>query len=220
MEQSMGPVEMDAAAVVVLAVSNNPRLLNADFLKRHSIVPEEWAVADTLVTPAVAQVTFENGLQVLVEENRVHFRTSRPTRSLWAEELPRIAVDYLELLPHVDYRGVGLNFVFVSSGIAGEETKTAPIKKLLKRGRWLDWRSGASGAVIELQYRKETPHMNIKISTAERKEMEEENVQRLMFNINFHHDFKAEEQKEREEYINSIEIRCAEILDFLKKLPF
>jgi hypothetical protein len=84
---AMLPVKIQNAAIVVLSASNNPRLLNGDFLKRHQIVPEEWVVTDTLVTPPVAQVTFENGLQVLVEENRLHFQANRPEDFPWAEEL-------------------------------------------------------------------------------------------------------------------------------------
>ncbi len=216
----MLPVKIHNAAIVVLSASNNPRLLNADFLKRRQIVPEEWVVTDTLVTPPVAQVMFENGLQVLVEENRLHFQATRPEDFPWAVELPRAAVAYMELLPYVNYGGVGLNFTYISDEPCGEVAEDALIRKLLKRGPWLKCGTGITGAVLEMQYRKDLPYMNVKISVLENAGHEGTKPEGLVFNVNFHHDFKADQQEERTAYVGSMDARQKEFFHFLETLPF
>lgn len=217
---AMLPVKIQNAAIVVLSASNNPRLLNGDFLKRHQIVPEEWVVTDTLVTPPVAQVTFENGLQVLVEENRLHFQANRPEDFPWAEELPRAAVAYMELLPHANYGGVGLNFIYTSDEPYGEAAEETLIRKLLKRGPWLKCGAGITGAVLELQYRKDLPQMNVKIGVLESVGPKGKKLEGLIFNVNFHHDFQADQLKERAAYVRSMDVRQKEFFHLLETLPF
>ena len=216
----MVKVKIQSAAIVVLSASNNPRLLNADFLKRHQIVPDKWVVIDTLVTPPFAQVMFENGMQVLVEENRLHFQANRPADFSWEEELPMVAVAYMRLLPHVNYGGVGLNFTYTSDEPYGEAAEEAILHKLLKSGHWLKCGAGITGAVIELQYRKDLPQMNVKIGVLESAGPEGKKLEGLIFNVNFHHDFKVDQQEERAAYVRSIGVRQKEFFNFLETLPF
>jgi hypothetical protein len=213
-------VKLQNAAIVILSVSNNPRLLNGDFLKRNAMVPDEWPVIDTLVTPPVAQVTFENGVHVLVEENRLNFAANRPDAVQWQDVLPRLAHGYMDTLPHVTYRGAGLNFVYTWETSQNEEGPQAMIRRLLHPGQWLDYGSGMSGAVVELQYRNDLPHMNVKIGTQEKTEADGAKRVSLVFNVNFHHDFQPEQKEERGTYIDSIRQRNMAFLEFLATLPF
>ena len=213
-------VKMQNVAVVVLAASNNPRLLNGDFLKRHGVVPDDWVVTDTLVTPPFAQVTFENGLQVIVEENRLHFRANSPEKFSWADELPRIAVAYTKLLPYVNYGGVGLNFIYKSDSPHGEAAEEAIIQMLLKPGPWLECNSGITGVVLDLQYRKTFPQMNVKVGVLETAGPEGRKLEGLLFNVNFHHEFQADNHEERATYRKSIGERQTEFFNFLEALPF
>lgn len=213
-------VTLQTVTLVVLSASNNPRLLNADFLKRNGIVPEDWAVADTLVTSPVAQVTFENGLQIVVEENRLHCGASRLDQIDWQTVLPGCAVAYLSLLPHVSYGGVGLNFVYSGEPPDGGDAAALMIGGLLRPGDWMNGQGGVSGAAVELQYRNRQPQMNVKISVVGAAGADGQESKRLMFNVNFHHDFRPEAQALREAYIRSLPERQAAIRAFLDTLPF
>ena len=213
-------VRMQNVAVVVLSVSNNPRLLNADFLKRHQIVPDDWNAVNVLVTPPFAQVTFENGLQILVEESKLSFLSTRPDTFPWAEELSRIAIAYLALLPHVTYGAVGLNFTFISDDLRGEAAEKALIRKLLLRGPWLNVEGGITGAVLELQYHKGRPQMNVKIGVLETGGPAGRTLEGFIFNVNFHDEFQADQRDERAEYIGAIARRQEDFTHFLEKLPF
>ncbi len=213
-------VKMQNVAIVVLSAGNNPRLLNGDFLKRHRIVPEEWIVTDTLVTPPVSQVTFENGMQFLVEENRLHFRINQPRDFPWAEKLPQAAVAYMQLLPHVNYGGVGLNFVYTADEPSGEAAERAIIRKLMKSGPWLKCNSGITGVVLDLQYRNEQPNMNVKIGVHESVGPEGKRLGGFIFNVNFHQEFQSNQEEERASYVRSMGSRQEQFFRFLEMLPF
>lgn len=216
----MLPVILENVAIVVLSASNNPRLLNGDFLKQHGIVSNEWIVTDTLVTPPFAQVTFENELQIMVEENRIHFRANGLKGFSWEDELPRIAIDYMKLLPHVHYGDVGINFTYISNEPHGEAAEEAVISKFLKPGPWLECDAGITGTVLELQYRKEFPYMNVKIGVLETFKPEGKKLEGLIFNVNFHHAFQSNQYEERTSYLKSISLRKEQFFHFLETLPF
>ncbi len=213
-------VKLENVAIVVLSESNNPRLLNPDFLERNNIVPKEWKAQDVLVTPPFAQVSYSNGVQILVEENKIHLQSNKPEAIAWKRELPKITLEYLEVLPHVSYRAVGLNFVYLSDHPKGIEAEKELISKLLQQGPWLNFGQGISGAVIELQYRGTQPQMNVKIGVIEKDSPTGKLLGGFIFTVNFHHDFKPDQNEERAAYINSIGARQAEFIQFLEKLPF
>lgn len=212
-------VKLDNVAIVVISDSNNPRLLNPDFLERNSIVPKDWKVKDVLVTPPFAHVLYENGVQIILEENKLHIVSQQPDLVSWDHELPSVATSFLDMLPHVPYRSVGLNFVFLSDQPRGMEAEKTLIDKFLKQDSWLDFGQGITGATLEFQYRATKPQMNVKIGVLERRDSSGASLEGFIFTVNFHHDFGTEEKKERAAYINSIGLRQAEFLQFLEKLP-
>ena len=212
-------VKLDNVAIVVISDSNNPRLLNPDFLERNSIVPKEWKVKDVLVTPPFARVLYDNGVQIILEENKVHIVSGKPDMISWDKELPGLAASFLDVLPQVSYRSVGLNFVFLSDRPTGVEAEKVLIDKFLKQGSWLDFGQGITGATLEFQYRATQPQMNVKIGVLERKDPSGTSLEGYVLTANFHQDFKPEEAKERAAYINSIGMKRAEFLQFLETLP-
>jgi len=112
-------LKMVSTSVVVLSEGNNPKLLDPDFLERNRIVSAEWKVQDVVVTPPFAQVIYENGIHFLVQINKFQIQISKPAVLDWKMDLPRMVTAYLELLPHVTYRAVGINFVFITHVSSG-----------------------------------------------------------------------------------------------------
>lgn len=216
----INPVLLNAA-IVVLSEGNNPRLLNPDFLDRNEIVPKAWKVMNVLVTPPFAQVSYANGLQVFVEENKLQFVCSLPDAFEWMAELPRIAIAYLTVLPHVSYRAVGHNFTFKGEGLTAHEAASLLTSEMLKQGPWLSLHGGVTGTVLELQYRSSPMQLNVKIGVGE--EAAGGNGKGkpggIMLSINFHHDFQPDQKEERIAFIDSIKTRYAESREFFKALP-
>jgi hypothetical protein len=213
-------IKLENVTIIVVADSNNPRLLNPDFLDRNTIVPKEWKVKDALVTPPFAQVSYENGVRVLLEENRLHVMSQKPDMIPWERALPGVVTSFIEVLPHVSYRSVGLNFVFLSDQPRGVEAEQALMGTFLKQGPWLNLRQGMTGAVLEFQYRATQPQMNVKIGVLEKRDSVGISLEGFIFTVNFHHDFKVDEIKERADYINSVGMRRTEFMKFMETLPF
>lgn len=90
---------LQSVSIVILSDGNNPRLLNPDFLERTSIVPKEWEAANVIVTPPLAIVTYTNGVTVQLDEQKVQFLCSTPSKFPWKRDLPGIATTFLDVLP-------------------------------------------------------------------------------------------------------------------------
>ena len=126
-----------SVGLVVLATSNNPRLLNQDFLKRNKIVPEDWEISDVVVTPPFAQTVFKNGVTIQLLENRFSVEVASLDSLDWISVVPDIAIKFLSTLPQVDYRGTGMNFGFSSDKPVEGNAEKHLIDNLLTSGSWL-----------------------------------------------------------------------------------
>ena len=61
-------------AIVISVQTQNPTLLNEDFLKQTGIVPSDWKLArEPVYTDRVAQIVFENGFSIAAQPDRVMF---------------------------------------------------------------------------------------------------------------------------------------------------
>lgn len=102
---------LHSVSVVITAESHNPSILNKDFLVTEGIVPKEWAVRETIITPAASKVQYANGIRWLVDQQRLEI-----SRELDVEfheyadnQIHDLAVSYVKKLPYVPYRSLGLN---------------------------------------------------------------------------------------------------------------
>ena len=96
-------------SVVVNAEFHNPSILNPDFLVSREIVPADWTVLETVTTPTLSVVRYENGVTWTV--NPAQLTITQPTGPDFADncDVHRLASLYLEKLPYVPYRSLGLN---------------------------------------------------------------------------------------------------------------
>lgn len=208
-------LKLQDVSVVVLSEGNNPKLLSHDFLARNQIVPENWQIRDIVVTPPFSQILYENGVQFVVEINKLQVKANNPDLLTWEKELPTMASNYLELLPHVTYGGVGINFVYTS-----ESFPDNPFERLLIDGPWLHREGGFSGAALELHYREQDPQFNLKIEKKSASEPDGNYSPQLVFNVNYHHSFNPDEEQERINYIHTIEKLKDRFLNYSYFLPF
>ena len=105
------PYRLHSVSVVVTAEFHNPSILNRDFLVSRGVVPEDWEVAEAITTPPVSIVSYANGIRWTVEQStlRVDENCNSPFRDTYA--VYGLVDAYLEKLPHVPYRSLGLNYV-------------------------------------------------------------------------------------------------------------
>ena len=96
-------------SVVVTAEFHNPSILNPDFLVSRGIVPEDWTVAETLTTPPVSVVRYTNGMAWTVDQSRLTVTENCGPAFGDHYDSHDLVNAYLNKLPHVPYRVLGLN---------------------------------------------------------------------------------------------------------------
>ena len=126
-------LQLHSASVVVTAQFHNPSILNPDFLISQEIVPESWEVAETVTTPAVSFVHYQNGIRFTVDEGKL--TVNENCKSSFQEEyrVHQVVSAYLTKLPHVPYRSLGLN---CQVSMRQENPQDWLVQRFLKPGDW------------------------------------------------------------------------------------
>ena len=105
-------IDLLGFSVVVVAAANNPTMLNPDFLRHNGIVGTRWRLSEShppLTTPLLSEVTFEGGLVVRADQNRVTFEQRGSALSLEDVACVDMAKGYLKTAPQVPYIAFGVN---------------------------------------------------------------------------------------------------------------
>ncbi len=212
-------LHLSSVSVVIVSDGNNPRLLNPDFLERNAIVPAQWRPVDTLVTPPYAQVSYDNKFILLMEDTRVHFTVNDPVQLDWSAHLPAIAIQFLKVLPHVSYKATGLNFAFTTDQPHGEEAEIKLLDSMITAGNWRNLNKGITGAVLELQFRKQQPTLNVKLGAREENRPTGKIIEGFVIAANYHYDLGPRDTSERERFISAIGSYERDFRQFIKLLP-
>jgi len=129
-------IELLNTTVVVLADEHNPTILHPAFLAAQGVVPEDWELAEQpLCTPAFSVAKYANGIAFLVESSRLMVTEERPDGNPIESRIPGLATAYVEKLPHVRYKAVGVNF---SAYCLRQYPEQFLIERFLKGGPWND----------------------------------------------------------------------------------
>ena len=106
------PYWLHSISVVVTAEYHNPSILNKDFLVSKGILPHDWETTLAITTPQVSVLQFQNGIQWTVDQMRlvVAERCECPLQAQSDYVVHGLLDAYLERLPHVPYRSLGLNW--------------------------------------------------------------------------------------------------------------
>lgn len=208
------------ASVVILAESNNPRLISQDFLSRHGIVPASWEVEDLMILAPLARVRFNNGFELTVEETKIQFTCNKIDEIDWEQALTQAALAFMSTLPHVKYSDVGLNFR-VNLGEAEEPVYGRWIKEhFLRTGPWLKIGKSCGATQLKLSYEIDddpavfnfTLSANVGVRDGETREF-------LIGEANFHKELTDVAQDQRIAYINTIGERRDQFAALIEALP-
>jgi hypothetical protein len=123
-------------SVVVVANDHNPTILNPDFLERQGIVQEGWGwkvTGPVITTPPFATVSYDSGVTVSVESHRLQVIDTSAPGGPQSSKVVDITRKYVEVLPHVRYSAVDINF----RSIVEHADANAFLKaRFLKSGVW------------------------------------------------------------------------------------
>jgi len=154
-----------------------------------------------------------------MEENKVHFVATKPADIAWETELPALASSFLDLLPHVRYRAVGLNYVISCDEPKGQAAEDQLMENLLNSGDWRKKWGGMTGVNFEFQFKSNLPHLALKVSAKEVSSGDTKRLQGYLLTTNIHHDFGENDRAERNQYIHRMGSYYSDITEIVKSLP-
>lgn len=126
----------DNFSIVILAQAHNPSILNPDFLKNQNIVDPSFTLNNVICTPPVAQVSYNEGISIIAEFEKLQFIDTVTSRIPYESPIQEIAKKYINVLPHVRYTAVGLNFMGHYRYKDKESAMLLLPNKFLKEGNW------------------------------------------------------------------------------------
>lgn len=183
-------IELDELSIVVVAKSNNPTILNPDFLQHNGIVDKGWPLNEDpapLTSSVMSQVSFKGGLVVRATPANVSFTLSaREGESTAFDGTPCVdsAKGYLKTVPHVPYIALGVNLKATD--------RNSPLNRvsngLRSEGDWLAFQSIMPQ--LELKATYEYADKRTTLEVVDQSEC-------TMYRVNIHRDVKESNQQMR-----------------------
>lgn len=218
-------VVLTTMSVVLVADSNNPTILNPDFLTSNGILAEDLQLREPpITTPVFSQVIYQGGISIKAEPNRVIFEQAAAVNSLETPTIvsPQMAERYLENVPHVPYSAVGINptgFRYFADG-----KKEKPSYGLRDGGAWMSFRDVMPEIQLKAIYQYDKRKINLDIAEAKTQDTHSTETSGLAFSANIHRDIEQAHQKERinelKSIINSWEDDLADFFAIIEKFDF
>ncbi len=192
-------------AIVVAVKTQNPAILNEDFLKQSGIVPTDWKLArDPIYTDRVAQIVFENGFSIAAQPDRVMFLEAVGDKEISSISAGKVAQKYVETLKLADYQAVGINFrsyaAYETSAAASEYINT----QLLAAGNWQKYGEVPVRASLNLVYDFTDRQLNLSINEASIQFPEQPLTSVVLFAANYSYDISKTEAEAKATAISKV----------------
>lgn len=175
-------------AIAIATPDSNPILLTPTFLKGSGIVPQDWELArQPRLTPQIAQVTFNNGINLIAQAGTMTFLESLSgnTDSL-QPQIPDLAQKYINALPQLDYRAAAINpRSFLTFPDAENDVARNYINALFAPAPWQNAGSEPLKANLNLTYTLDGRKFNLTISEVKLQRDEEAPQMAVLFSGNF-----------------------------------
>ena len=172
---------------VVVAEGHNPTILHPSFLKAQGVVDQDWELSqDPICTPPLANVVFNNGISVIVDQSRLQVNAEGADVVEQVGVAADVAEKYVSQLPHVNYSGVGLNY----TGFL-EHTDAAQylIHRFVKDGPWNQGRLLLENFTPQFQYRYDDCDLYLSLSVGSRTDRESrDETAGIIVHANYHYD--------------------------------
>ncbi|WP_445214872.1 hypothetical protein [Brasilonema sp. UFV-L1] len=162
--------------------------MNPDFLKYNQIVPRDWELAmPPICTPPISQVVFKNGVNIVAQSDRVSFWEALDPEHL-VFQVPDISSKYIEIVPSVDYRAVGININAHIVAEKKEDNQDTVLTKVIAAGKWKNFQGKSPNAVVQFMYQLDNTNLTIAIQEVVFQQQLPQNqlVPVVNFSANFH----------------------------------
>ena len=191
-------VKIHDLGVAVVARNHNPTILNPDFLKHNDIVPPNWELASPpICAEPVAEVRYKNGINIVAQLEKLIFSQTLADRSLGDAQVPEIMVRYIETLPHVDYRAVGINVKGHVVVDTEEEAQGYILDNLIAQGPWKRFDDKRPSVSVHFSYLIQEGSLNITVEKGLLPLSNEKHLPVVIFTSNFHRDITGEFSREK-----------------------
>ena len=183
-------------SVVLVATSNDPSIINPDFLVDNHIIDDNRQLQESPVTtPVFAQVVYEGGLTVRADPERVMFVQSASGTSLDSIICPKMAEGYARAVPHVPYRAVGINPKLHVGLADANDAKVA--NALDDLGSWLSFKDSEPEIQLKAIYSFSARKIIVDVLGATRRFPNGQSFPGLLFRANVHRDLEQTSSQTR-----------------------
>lgn len=196
-------------AVVLAANSNNPTIINPDFLKFNKIVDETFELkVPPICTEPFAQLSYKNGFAVTSQLDKIIFSTRVSEQSVKFEEIADMVKKYVKLIPHVEYTGLGINPTAVLEMDEDESSEDYILNNFFKIEK-SDTHIFNTGLYFSLTTEAKAT-CNLKIKSGKMPQRGKQR-QAIVVNANFHHDLIYDMAKKIENITEAIDLYKSDI---------
>ncbi len=168
----------------------DPTLITPEFLKYSQVVPADWEVAgQPLRNFQGSQVTFQNGVSVIAQPQRISFAELAAEKETDALISAQLAVKLVDVLPSLNYVGVGINLRgYIDFGSDTRQARDFMFQNLLAPGAWKQLGNAPVQAGINLGYTFDDRRLNLTINEATLQTPDGQTSSIALFNGNFDYD--------------------------------
>ena len=171
-------------SVVVTAKYHNPSVLNPGFLTAKGIVPEEWEVEESITTPPMSLVNYKNQTRWDVQQEKLSvLENCKPFQESFNVYSQVIA--YIEALPHVPYRSLGLN---TTLSVATNDPVGWMSERFLRPGPWNQENLTGLRMVPKFVFMADDAICNLAMSNGSRQPPEGDPEPTVILQSNLHHE--------------------------------
>ena len=191
-ESEIGILRLSEIVVVLVDESNNPSVLNPDYLLSLGISEEKWTVENSISTPMYSEVEFNHGLSLRSTPNRV--LVGQEGNSLIPEEIgaPKVAKNYIHSLPYSKCSAIGLNFTGYREW-SGSLTRSVS-DALRDRGEWLSFQGAKPEVELKARFQQQSRAITLTVSVERPKQLDAVASEEMRFRANFRHDIEVENE--------------------------
>ena len=181
-------LELQQLSLNLVAKHYNPARITPDFLIASGIIPQDWELASkTVIAQNKVQFRFKNSLNIVAQPGKITFNEIVNPNGLNKMEIAKVARRYVESLPAANYQLLQISPVSIYN--LGEEADAVAkliINALLAPSPWHSFGSTPVKAAINLLYKLERCHLNLKVDEV-RLQNKEATVPALLFAGDFNY---------------------------------
>jgi hypothetical protein len=186
----MKKINLQEVAIVIAVKELDPTLLTPEFLNYTQIVPAGWVVAGQPVrTLQGSQVTFENGVSVIAQPQRISFAELAVDKPPAELQIPNLAAKFVDVLANLNFVGVGINLRgYIDFGSDKRAARDFIFQNLLAPGAWQQMGTEPVQAGINLSYTFDDRRLNLNINEATLQLPDNQTSAIALFGGNFDYD--------------------------------